>query len=253
MSRRVRLVTGAVDRATVARAPVRQLPRTISSRRGPAKPAGPAKVRCVCGRSLPRQNDGKIQAHKDPRTTQWCSGGAAPKPQASSEPRQPASGASDSRSDARPSPERGALRTKGTGRKAPRRRPGPGQARCIRCGRWFAAQEGNTVPRHDAGGDTPCKGSGKRALETTEPSVRARRGKRGRSAKPPTPRPQDPMEPRDTADSRADQRAERKRRDRVELAMLELDDRPARDDLEFGPGRDPRVRGGLSQTRRSRY
>ena len=44
-----------------------------------------------------------------------------------------------------------------------------------------------------------------------------------------------------------------KRRDRIEQAMAELDERPPQDDIEFGPGRDPRVRGGLSESRRSRY
>ena len=56
-----------------------------------------------------------------------------------------------------------------------------------------------------------------------------------------------------TPEQRRERAAKRKIDDRIELQMAELEERPPREDIEFGPGRDPRVYGGLSETRRSRY
>ena len=56
-----------------------------------------------------------------------------------------------------------------------------------------------------------------------------------------------------TPEQRQERAIERKRADRIELQMAELEERPPREDIEFGPGRDPRVYGGLSERRRSRY
>ena len=55
------------------------------------------------------------------------------------------------------------------------------------------------------------------------------------------------------ADLRREERDERKRADRIEIAMAQLDEVPARDDLEFGPGRSTRVyNGGLPSLGRRR-
>lgn len=47
-----------------------------------------------------------------------------------------------------------------------------------------------------------------------------------------------------TPEQRRERAIKRKIDDRIELQMAELEERPPREDIEFGPGRDPRVYGG---------
>ncbi|MCK9792316.1 hypothetical protein M1843_00970 [Isoptericola sp. 4D.3] len=100
----MRLINGAVDRGTVARAPVRDLPRTSSRRpsspmsRAPEPPSRPmvgqvegAPTRaCRCGRSLVLQG-GKVPEHKNKTTGEWCTA-AAGRPSVTAATPQPRTG-----------------------------------------------------------------------------------------------------------------------------------------------------------------
>jgi len=224
MRGRVRLISGRADLTSVAR-----IPRPQRRKKGSGVSKQQARRHCVCGRSFKVGPKGPLPRHKDRKTSDWCRGEharrASPEEVAQSEPI-------------------------GYGPS------GPGRIRCRSCLKWFAAPDGALPTHRHPLGRRQCPGSpdadhevGSKMSERKASSPRTARGGR------PTPPKRQRADARKslTPEQRRERAAKRKIDDRIELQMAELEERPPREDIEFGPGRDPRVYGGLSETRRSRY
>lgn len=229
---RIRLVSGGV--------PPESLPRTRAERRKSKVP--PRELRCVCGRTFPSGGD-VPRPHKVRKGGPWCSGKASPQRR-----REEPALAVDL------APVR--LST------VPR-----GRVRCTSCERLFPRDPATGgLPAHlNRVGSRPCIGSPtgpakqSRSGEATTPPASEGTKRRSQKSRGPSSNgtstaqiTQAPRKPRVvTADAtdvtdRRERRRERKRQDRIELAMAELDVRPPRDDIDFGPGRRGDVwRGGL--------
>lgn len=229
----VRLVSGGI--------PPESLPRTRAERR--KSEVRPRELKCVCGRTFPSGGD-VPPPHKVRKRGPWCPGKASLR---------------RGREEPVPAVDLAPVRLSTVPR---------GRVRCTSCERLFPGDPTTGgVPAHlNRVGSRPCIGSPP-ARPVTHPTVggpapqpapqgtkRRSQDSRGPSSggRSTTPKGQPAENSRviaaDATDvtDRRERRRERKRQDRIELAMAELDIRPPRDDIDFGPGRRGDVwRGGL--------
>lgn len=228
MKRRVRFVTG------------KSVPYGASKKvRTGRRKAGPT---CACGRKFEISRKSPIPPHKNLKTGQWCNYVTQSGKRTKAETSGVRTAASRAKVRAKPAVTDVAVSRKG-------------QLRCASCLVWFDAPTGEITPHRDrlnrracpgsrnAGREAPQSKVGKRAAPKSQSQHETAQAKRRRES----PR----LQP--TPEERHERAIERKRADRIELQMIEIAERPPRDDIEFGPGRDPRIYGGLSETRRSRY
>ena len=120
--------------------------RFVTGRVVPAR--DPRRVRCSCGKELQRDAKGKIPAHKDRKTGEWCKRRGAPRKTATTPKKATASQRPSSVAPARkPALKDGASH------------PRAGQIQCKKCLRWFEARGGNLPAHRDRLDRRACVGS----------------------------------------------------------------------------------------------
>ncbi len=228
MTVRVRFVTG------------RSVPYGAPSQvRKKRRKGGPT---CACGRKFGINRKSPIPPHKN-EAGRWCEYATQPGQRAKT-----GADGTGSTSSRRKSGKTPGVDDVGVSRK--------GQLQCATCLKWLDAPTGELPVHQGRPNPRTCRGgpAARREVPAKKGQQSTRKSSKSRSVQNDrTGRPRNDRHVRLTPEQRRERAIARKIEDRIELQMAELEERPPREDIEFGPGRDPRVSGGLSETRRSRY